>query len=335
MKEYIKKNLQPLVIYVAGSICILLFSLSDSLTIVETLKDAFAWPIPYLFGFGVILTNELIFFGVIFAFKNLFAFGKIPMATWAFYLSLVICLGGLGAYSALNVIRHIEALGAKNRSQLHAVDFSTDPALVRADKAVNELRRQLISADSSIFGVARAASGMATASMAFLRVSRGDTSRVKRDQLSNASRASRSGLNVTTTLNDLQRGRQFLLTSLLHAQDRRDSVFAALDRRYRWRSAQDVIEMDMGINLKGRVATLTVSGTIGVMLVMMMTSFAYGGRAEFFPFDFSAHGSSPAMPNPTNAPATPNPRRRLRLSFRCWASAKLVRNMSVVSRICG
>lgn len=305
LREYVEKNLQPLVIYFAGAVCIFLFSLSDALTVAKTLTDAFDAPIPHLFGFGVILTNELIFFGVIFAGKNLFSFGKIALATWAFYLAMFLCLGGLGAYSALNIIHHIEALGAKNRSQYHAVDFSADPALVRADAAVNELRRQLAAADSSIGAVARAANGIATAAVGFMQAARRDTGRAKRDQLFYAGRSNKAGLNVTTTLNDLQRGRNSLLTALLYATDRRDSVFSALDRRYRGKSAQDVVEMDMGINLKGRVATLTVVGTIGVMLVMMMTSFAYGGKAEFYPFDFSPR-SSPAAHSPTNAPATAN-----------------------------
>lgn len=304
--EYARKNLQPLVIYLACSIALALCFLTDALTVAETLKDAFAPPIPYLFGFGVVLINELILFGVIFSGKNLFALGKISSSALAFYAAMFLSLGGIGAYSVVNIIHHIEALGAKNRATKHAVDFSTDPALVRADQAVNDLRRQLVAADSSISGLARAASGMATASMAFVKSARGDTGRSKSDQLYYAGRSNKAGLNVTTTLNDLQSGRQLLLTSLLHAQDRRDSVFTVLDRRYRGRSAQDVVEMDMGINLKGRVATLTVAGTIGVMLVMMMTGFAYGGKAEFFPFAFSPRSSSAAL-LPTNAPAAVNP----------------------------
>lgn len=303
--EYVRKNLQPVVIYLACSIALALCFLTDALTVAETLKDAFVSPIPHLFGFGVVLINELILFGVIFSGKNLFALGKISSSALAFYAAMFLSLGGLGIYSATNIIRHIEALGAKNRAMLHAVDYSNDPLLLAANDAVRSLQRQLSGADSSMTGVARAASGMATASLSFVNSARLDTGRAKRDQLFYAGRSNRAQLNVTTALTEMQRDRQALQVSLLHAVDRRDSVFTALDRRYRGRSAQDVVEMDMGINLKGRVATLTVAGTIGVMLLMMMTSFSYGGKAEYFPFDFSPRSSSAAL-HPMNAPATAN-----------------------------
>jgi len=307
-----QKDFDPRIVYVTGGIIIAVLLYSDAMTVAESLLTGYPGWIPYFIAFGIVGAIDLIYFGVIFAVKQLFAWGKIATATFAFYSAMAIVLGAIGLYSAVLVVNHIDALGSKQRRILNPYDFSGNQALVAARQSVNDLKATLSATDSTILSISRATANAslqaASFSGAFTAAVRdtGMSKRQKNDLAFYAGRAGKVNMNIATALGEMQKDRWRTATQLLAAQDNYKAVFDSLARRFGGKSAEDVIEADMGISLKRGVATMTQFGVIAVLLVILMMRAASTGKLEYNPIAFvPASGIKEADSAPT--PKMPRP----------------------------
>ena len=275
-------------VYAGGFIGLTVLLYSDAMTVAHSLLTGYPFPIPYALGFGIILVIDLNFWGVMFAAKNLFAFRSLAREIWGFYLTVTLLLGSTAMFGSWLVKTHIDALGAKNRKILSPYDYSRNHALIAAEKNVQSLHSQLNSADSAIFSLARAASQAAIGSVAFVQIAK-DTSLSKQsraNQLYYAGRANRSQAGITTTLSEMQKQRWALSSQLMIARDKQAAVFDSLSRRYAGKSAEDVIEGDMGVSLKGNVAWMTQIGAFSIFVLFVMLGAAKHGKLFYHPFKY-------------------------------------------------
>lgn len=308
-----QKDFDPRIVYVTGGIIIAVLLYSDAMTVAESLLTGYPHGIAYFIAFGIVGAIDLIYFGIVFAFKQLFAWGKIATATFAFYAAMAIVLGAIGLYSAVLVVNHIDALGSKQRRILNPYDFSGNPALVAARQSVNDLKATLNATDSTILSISRATANAslqaASFSGAFTAAVR-DTNlskRQKSDLAFYAGRANKVNLNVATALGAMQKDRWRTATQLLAAQDNYKAVFDSLAERFGGKSAEDVIEADMGISLKRGVATMTQFGVIAVLLVIFMMRAASTGKLEYNPIAFVPASGAQKLANNSETKTAPEP----------------------------
>lgn len=304
-----------LLIYIAGFVGLAILLYSDAMALAHSLITGYPLPIPYLLGFGIVLVIDLCFWGFIFALRNLFAYGKISNEIWAFYLFVALALGSSAGFGSWLVKSHIDALGAKNRRILSPFDYSKNPALIAAEKNVNELAKQIEATDKTIMGmsqaVAQASMQASSFSVSYKQALR-DTSisnRQKNDLAYYAGRANKTSAASVSAMAEMQKERQRMATALLAARDHRSAVFDSLSQRFAGKSAEDVVESDMGIGLKTNIAWATQISALAIFVLFMMLKAANTGKLEYNPIAFvPANELNPALVDPqrTGVGSTPS-----------------------------
>jgi hypothetical protein len=288
----IKRELHPAFVYIPCGLVILILLFSDGMAVAKSLTSGYGW-IAYFIAFGVIGSIDMAWLGLVFCVKQLFALEKLSYAVWVFYLFIGAALGMYGFFAAVMVVDHIDALGIKQRRILSPYDYSNDPALTAVQKKMEEIRGQIDAADKTIFTLARTVehtSNQAASFSSSLKAVFLDTN-VSRQQKNNltfyAGRANKTSAGTASTLASMQKDRQKLSTSLMIAMDELDAVNDSLVSRYAGKSAEDVVEADMGLTLKRTVAKMTQFGTIAAILVMLVFKYAYKGEWLYYPIKFN------------------------------------------------
>jgi hypothetical protein len=287
----IKRELHPAFVYIPCALVILVLLFSDGMAVAKSLTSGYGF-IAYFLAFGVIGSIDMAYLGALFCFKQLFALRQLSYTVWLFYLLIGAMLGIYGFFAGMMVVNHIDALGIKQRRILAPYDYSNNPALIAAQEKVEELRGQVNSADKTIFAIAKTVehtSKEASAMSASLRAVSFDTM-ASREQRRNmvfyTGRANKSSAGTVSTLASMQKERNKLATALVGSMDDLDAVNDSLVARYAGKSAEDVVEADMGMELKRTVAKMTQFGVLAAMFVMLVFRYAYKGEALYYPIKF-------------------------------------------------
>lgn len=286
----VKRELHPALVYIPCGLVILVLLFSDGMAVAKSLVSGYGF-IAYFIAFGIIGSIDMAYLGFIFCVKQLFALKQLNYSVWLFYLLVGATLGTYGFFGGMTIVNHVDALGIKQRRILSPYDFSKDPALTAAVKKVEEIRGQINAADRTIFNLAKAVeytSNQATAFSASLKAIALDTSarRQKNDLVFYTGRASKTSAGTASTLASMQKERNKLATALVGAMDELAVVNDSLIAKYAGKSAEDVVEANMGMELKRTVAKMTQFGVLAAMFVMLVFKYAYKGEALYYPIKF-------------------------------------------------
>lgn len=287
----VKLELHPAFVYIPCGLVILVLLFSDGMAVAKSLVSGYGF-IAYFIAFGIIGSIDMAYLGALFCFKQLFALRQLNYTVWLFYLLIGSTLGTYGFFAGMMVVNHIDALGIKQRRIIAPYDYSKNPALTASMQKVEMIKGQIDAADKTIFALAKTVehtSKEAAAISASLRAVSFDTM-ASREQRKNlvfyTGRANKSSAGTVSTLASMQKERNKLATALVGAIDNLQSVNDSLTIRFAGKSAEDVVEADMGMELKRTVAKMTQFGVVAVMFVMLVFRYAYKGEALYYPIKF-------------------------------------------------
>lgn len=312
---------EAIIMYVVIGIVLAAVLYADVGGYYESLRTAFPKPIAICIALGLVLGFDLAVSITFLGLRNLFAFGKMARASWLFYLAVTLFamwgafhLGGL-------IMDNVHAVGAKRRAFVNAVDYSNDPLLVQGRQRLATINAAIEAAEKSMIQLSATMKTAGSAAGAF-STRAGDTTlalSARRDQLWNATKANRTQSNVGQSLVETQKGKERLLIAKLQAQDWIDSVSVELDKKYRLKSPEDVIEASIGRNLLRDISSATVIISIlalsGLSLVRIVQTgkwtyrnvkFVEAGQSEE-PATGGAKGVSQLVPPSAPALTPPEP----------------------------
>lgn len=263
---------------------------ADALTLAESLLSGYPKIIAYAFSVAIILAIDFICWAFWWSVANCFAFKYLSRPSFLMYVwTSILCLAVL-AYCVHMVTSNIAAVGMKRRQLLNPYDYSKNAALVYAERGVTELERRIRSIDSTVFAwnlSAKSASDAFAAAMA----ARGDSA-FNSKKVSVVNRAARAQSMTLSGVTQMSKQSFVLQTALLAARDRRDAVRDSLDKLFAGKSAEDVVEASMGMDLKRQIAYASQFLAGVIIWLLVFKKWTQSGKIEYWPLAFvSAHDS--------------------------------------------
>lgn len=266
---------------------------SDVFTLVESLVSGYPLVIAYTFSFAVILAIDFICWAFWWSLANCFAFKYLSRPSLSMYILTCILCAAVIVYCIDMVTSNITAVGMKRRQLLNPYDYSKNAALVYADRSVTELERRIRSLDSTVFAwnlSAKSASDAFAAAM----TARGDSvfNSKKVAVVNRAARAQRMTLSAVT---EMSKQSFALQTALLAAREQRDIVSDSLARVFAGKSAEDVVEASLGMDLKRQIAYASQLLSVVIIWLLVFKKWTQTGKVVYSPFEFVSSADENAL----------------------------------------
>lgn len=280
-------------VVIAGVLVSAIFS--DVSGLYKALLSAFHPVLAFSMALALVLAFEMSLAVGCLGFRNLFAFGKMAIQSWLFYLALTV-FSIIGAFHLGQLFMdNLHAVGVTQRAFTNAVKYDDDPMLRAARSRVTQISQMLEQTEKTIASIAVPMRQAGFAASGFsLRA--GDTTlsvNARRDQLWNANRANKSQSNLGVALMDASKEKSRLLTAKLFAQDRLDSLMSALDIRYRHKSPEDFAEASIGRNLLADISSATVWASLLAIAALVMVRAYQSGVIEYRMLEYKPAGLAP------------------------------------------
>lgn len=260
------------------------------------LKTAFPSSLAMSISLTLVLGFDLAITATFICLRNVFAIKLMNVASWALYAVLTVIFGWGAFHFGGIIMDNVHALGAKTRAFNHPIEYENDPLMVHGRQRLQTVNAALETAEKSMLQLAATMKQAGESAGAFTRRA-GDTSLTigaRRDQLWNATKANKTQGSLGLSLIETQKTKQQLLIEKLKAQNWIDSVLVELDKKYRGKSAEDIVEANIGRNLLLAISSATVISHILAIAFFFLIGMYLTGVVLSRPVEFRSAVSPPA-----------------------------------------